>query len=286
MVAHDIKALRQRQDNPQPINDLPQLSTASQVDQRAVGSNLPTAIVSAPSTLSSVPETGLRGHTDSTSNEDLQNGVGPDVKSLDDTAEVDGYASKEDMNEGQDQSLSVQVDSSPIGDPMSVDDSSEMAAMSFANPNNDNKVRDEHLQAFAAEARPALYSLQPASKSEVGQRRTEPIYQVLPINHSDKDEETQDIDHQASSHLTSGQLDLTGTPPIDISDPIQLPHSSSPPHIPVEQSITSLNLLGKVNVVADVTLLQSRPKNAPLIDSSKSASDIQNAQAGESDSSQ
>ena len=296
LVAHDIKALRQRQDNPRPINGLPQLSTASQIDQRAVDSNLPAAIVSAPSILSNLPEPGFRGHTleDSTSKEDFQDGIGPkskfvlaesdrDVKSLDVTAAVDGYVSKEYMNEDQDQSL--QVDSSPAGDPMSVDGSSEMTAMSFVNTNNDNKVRDEHLQAFATEAQPARYSLPPASEPEVGQRRTEPIDHLLPINnHSDKDEEMQDIDHHGSSHLTSGQLDLTRTPPIDISDPTQRLHSSSAPHIPVEHSITSLNLLGNVNVVADVILLQCRPKYEPPIDSSESASDVQNVQAGESDS--
>jgi hypothetical protein len=285
LVAHDIKALRQRQDNPQPINGLPQLSTASQIDHRV--SNLTAAVVSEPSTLSNLPEPSFRGHTregDSTSNEDFQNGIGPksqfvlagsdrEVKSLDATAAVDGYVSKEYMKEDYDQSLSVQVDSSPVGDPTSVDGSSEMTAMSSINPNNDNKVRDEHLQAFATEAIPALYSLPPASEPEVGKRGTEPMYHVLPVNHSDKDEEMQDIDHQESSNLASGQLDLTRTPPIELSDPT------------LEQSITSLNLLGNINVVADVTLLQSRPKDASLIDSSESANDVQNVQAGESDSS-
>lgn len=264
MVAHDIKALRQRQDNPRPINGLPQLSTASQIDQRAVDPNLPAAVVSAPSTLSNLSDTGFRGHSregDSTNR---------DVKSLDVTAAVDGHVSKDYTNEDQDQSL--QVDSSPAGDPMSVDGSSEMTAMSFVNPTNDNEVRDEHLQ---AEARPALDSLPPASEPEVGQRRTESIDRVLPINYSDKDEEMQDIDHQGTLHATSGQIDLTRTPPIDISDPTQLPHPSSARHIPVEQSTASLNLIGDVNVVADVTLLQSRPKNAPPIDSPESASDVQ-----------
>ncbi|EDR11011.1 uncharacterized protein LACBIDRAFT_293504 [Laccaria bicolor S238N-H82] len=357
LVAHDIKALRQRQDNPRPINGLPQLSTASQIDQRAVDPNLPAAVVSAPSTLSNLSDTSFRGHSregDSTSKEDFQNGTGlkskfvlaesdRDVKSLDVTAAVDGHVSKDYTNEDQDQSL--QVDSSPAGDPMSVDGSSEMTAMSFVNPTNDNEVRDEHLQAEARPAldslppasepevgqrrtesidrvlpinysdkdeemqdinqgtfhvasgqidltrtppidisdptqlphpsRPALDSLPPASEPEVGQRRTESIDHVLPINYSDKDEEMQDIDHQGTLHATSGQIDLTRTPPIDISDPTQLPHPSSARHIPVEQSTASLNLIGDVNVVADVTLLQSRPKNAPPIDSPESASDVQ-----------
>lgn len=281
LVAHDIKALRQRQDNPQPTNGLPQLSTAPQIDQRAVDSNLPAAVVSVPSTLSNLPEPDFGGHTregDSTTNEDFQTDIGPKSqfvlagsdRNLIVTAADDGFVSKEDMNEDQDQSLSVQVDSSPVGDPLSVDGSSEMAAMSFVNPNNDNKVRDEHLQAFATEARPAPHSIPMASEP---QRRTE---HVLPINHGDKDEEMQDIGHQ-ELYLTSGQIDSTRTPPIEVSDPTQLPRT---PHIPVEQSITSLNLLGNVNVVADVTLLQSRPKSVPLIDPSESASDVQDVQTG------